>query len=69
MFGVHFLTMGRHHAARRRTELLPEEVLYLIDRGTLECWTEQDVPLSAQQAFTVMIGAAKSDHGTLSSVC
>jgi tRNA-splicing endonuclease subunit Sen54 len=54
--GVHFSTMGRYEGARKRLELLPEEALYLLDRGTVECWTEQGVPMSVQQGFAEMIG-------------
>ncbi|KAJ7772587.1 tRNA-splicing endonuclease subunit sen54 N-term-domain-containing protein [Mycena maculata] len=54
----------------KRMELLPEEALYLIERGTVFCWKEanldltgvdglEDVlgpPMSVQQAFSEMIG-------------
>ncbi|KAJ6500091.1 tRNA-splicing endonuclease subunit sen54 N-term-domain-containing protein [Mycena vitilis] len=54
----------------KRLELLPEEALYLIERGTVFCWKEtsmdligveglEDVlgpPMSVQQAFSEMIG-------------
>ncbi|KAF5359314.1 hypothetical protein D9756_003386 [Leucocoprinus leucothites] len=79
--GIHFTTMG-HSAARptldengvtkvkKRLELLPEESIYLIERGTLFCWKESDVdtshlqgfegiagvPMSVQQAYAEMIG-------------
>jgi tRNA-splicing endonuclease subunit Sen54 len=54
--GIHFQTMGHFHPARRRVELFPEEMLYLLERGTLECWTEEGVPMSAQQGFAWMLG-------------
>lgn len=55
---------------QKRMELLPEEALYLIERGSLFCWkaTNLDVtgvegleevlgsPMSVQQAFSEMIG-------------
>ncbi|KAJ7200687.1 tRNA-splicing endonuclease subunit sen54 N-term-domain-containing protein [Mycena rebaudengoi] len=55
---------------QKRLELLPEEALYLIERGTVFCWKEanlnlegveglEDVlgpPMSVQQAFSEMIG-------------
>ena len=59
MHGIHFQVMGHHHHGRRRTELWPEEALYLVDRGNLECWTEEGVPMSAQHAWSSMIGAAE----------
>lgn len=58
--GVHFLTMGRYHATRKRMELLPEEALYLLERGTLECWTSHGkaaVPMTVQHAWSQMVRA------------
>ncbi|TDL23168.1 hypothetical protein BD410DRAFT_768992 [Rickenella mellea] len=54
----------------KRLELLPEETLYLIERGSMFCWMEGDVPtnigpawedvagfpISVQQAYAEMIG-------------
>jgi hypothetical protein len=54
--GIHFSTIGHFHPGRRRVELFPEEMLYLLERGTLECWTEQGVPMSAQQGFATFLG-------------
>ncbi|KAJ7925016.1 tRNA-splicing endonuclease subunit sen54 N-term-domain-containing protein [Mycena leptocephala] len=56
-----------HH---KRLELLPEEALYLIERGSVFCWKETSLdlasvdnfeeilgsPMSVQQAFSEMIG-------------
>ncbi|KAJ7188029.1 tRNA-splicing endonuclease subunit sen54 N-term-domain-containing protein [Mycena filopes] len=56
---------------QKRVELLPEEALYLIERGTVFCWKESSLELtgvdgleevlgpliSVQQAFSEMIGA------------
>ncbi|KAH7923348.1 hypothetical protein BV22DRAFT_1015612 [Leucogyrophana mollusca] len=76
--GIHFTAMG-HSAARplsvddvqlklhKRLELLPEEALYLVERGGMFCWKQtraeisamEDVegaPMTVQQAFTEMIG-------------
>ncbi|KAF9525500.1 tRNA-splicing endonuclease subunit sen54 N-term-domain-containing protein [Crepidotus variabilis] len=78
--GIHFTTMG-HSAPRtsieegatksqKRLELLPEEAVYLIERGTLFCWKELALdpskrpgltelagsPMSVQQAYTEMLG-------------
>lgn len=54
----------------KRLELLPEEAIYLIERGALFCWKECNmdlsslqgfegfagVPMSVQQAYAEMIG-------------
>lgn len=76
--GIHFSVMG-HSAARptsiedgsmklqKRLELLPEEALYLIERGALFCWKDiqadltglddvEGAPMSVQQAFAEIIG-------------
>jgi len=81
--GVHFSTMG-HSAPRpttgggdeglakmqKRLELLPEEAIYLIERGSLFCWKQTDLelgqvpglndiggsPMTVQQAFSEMLG-------------
>jgi tRNA-splicing endonuclease subunit Sen54 len=62
-----------HNATKlqKRLELLPEEAIYLIERGTLFCWKEinlvldgtfsemedvQGAPMSVQQAYSEMIG-------------
>ncbi|KAJ8453965.1 hypothetical protein ONZ45_g19492 [Pleurotus djamor] len=76
--GIHFSSMG-HSAARvqrstaqsvKRPELLPEEAIYLIERGALFCWKRENdeseealqpeevagTPMSVQQAYSEMIG-------------
>jgi len=79
--GIHFSSMG-HSAPRstlgengvekiqKRLELLPEEAIYLIERGSMFCWKETDLnlselsgaidvlgaPMSVQQAYSEMIG-------------
>ena len=54
----------------KRLELLPEEAIYLIERGALFCWKEMDSslghvagldevygsPMSVQQAYSEMLG-------------
>ncbi|KAK9895315.1 hypothetical protein P389DRAFT_197375 [Cystobasidium minutum MCA 4210] len=60
--GVHFLTMGAYDHERKRMELMPEEALYLIERGSIECWTSDvnpTVPMSVQHAWSIMICAAE----------
>ncbi|KAF8158038.1 tRNA-splicing endonuclease subunit sen54 N-term-domain-containing protein [Crassisporium funariophilum] len=80
--GIHFSNMG-HSAPRsvigedgiekiqKRLELLPEEAIYLIERGALFCWKQTDLnmgqipglndvvgsPMTVQQAYSEMIGA------------
>ncbi|KAI0259841.1 tRNA-splicing endonuclease subunit sen54 N-term-domain-containing protein [Gloeopeniophorella convolvens] len=77
--GVHFTSMGHSvqrptslaGKAQKRLELLPEEALYLVEKGALFCWdaldteasedtewdsTSQGAPMSVQQAFAEMIG-------------
>ena len=55
---------------QKRLELLPEEAIYLIERGSMFCWKETDLnlsevsggvevlgaPMSVQQAYSEMIG-------------
>lgn len=54
---------------QKRLELLPEETIYLVERGSLFCWKESDVnlptqeldnmtgaPMTVQQVYTEMIG-------------
>jgi hypothetical protein len=57
-------------ALQKRLELLPEEAVYLIERGALLCWKESNIsitdtpgmedihgsPMSVQQAYAEMIG-------------
>jgi hypothetical protein len=76
--GIHFSAMGhsapRQHSTedgvqkiQKRLELLPEETIYLVERGTLFCWKEslldvpgmEDIPgppMSVQQVYSEMIG-------------
>ena len=76
--GTHFVNMG-HSVGRdeqtdettaqgkigKRLELLPEEALYLVERGAMFCWRESEgllgedmegEPMTVQQAFAEMIG-------------
>ncbi|KAH9971908.1 hypothetical protein BGW80DRAFT_1317147 [Lactifluus volemus] len=65
--GVHFTSMGHS----KRLELLPEEALYLVEKGSLFCWkashdvagedvewdsASQGSPMSVQQAYAEMVG-------------
>lgn len=51
----------------KRLELLPEEALYLVERGSMFCWKEEEAevlkpegvdgtPMTVQQAYAEMIG-------------
>lgn len=70
-FGVHFMNLGVHSAERKRLELLPEEALYMVERGAIELWKEEEVgggeeggergevvrvPMTVQQAWAELIG-------------
>ncbi|KAL8279072.1 hypothetical protein RQP46_008530 [Phenoliferia psychrophenolica] len=52
------------YTSRKRIELMPEEALYLAERGTIELWSETvgddgellRVPMSIQQAWAAIIG-------------
>ena len=80
--GVHFTSMGHSiqrpasslasgKSLKKRLELLPEETLYLVEKGALFCWkasrdrpgedvdwhsASQGSPMSVQQAYAEMIG-------------
>jgi tRNA-splicing endonuclease subunit Sen54 len=83
--GIHFSSMGHsvHRVedeepsseaviakAHKRLELLPEEAIYLIERGAMFCWKEvpssfkchldesvtEGAPMTVQQAYSEMIG-------------
>lgn len=77
--GVHFTSMGHSvqrpskvsMKAQKRLELLPEEALYLVEKGAIFCWrashdssdkdagwdsASQGAPMSVQQAFAEMVG-------------
>lgn len=61
VYGAHFSTLGRHNFQRKWLELLPEEILYLVERGAAELWREGEqggsrVPMSVQQTWDEVIG-------------
>ena len=60
--GQHFRSMGRADS-NARIYLLPEEALYILERGNLDLrWPEQTkgpwngIPLSLQSAYAILIG-------------
>ncbi|RPB18563.1 hypothetical protein L211DRAFT_863859 [Terfezia boudieri ATCC MYA-4762] len=53
--GTHFKTMGR--ADKQGTVWLErEEVVYLVERGGVECWWEEGVPMSLQGCYAECLG-------------
>ncbi|GAA5944322.1 tRNA splicing endonuclease subunit SEN54 [Sporobolomyces koalae] len=59
-YGIHFGSIGHFHVDRKQVELLPEEALYMNERGAIELWKETAegarVPMSVQQAWAELIG-------------
>lgn len=58
-----FSSIGKWNREKKRLELMPEELLYLIERGTVECWTRDEpesgigsLPMSVQWAWAEIIG-------------
>lgn len=65
-----YVTEGGVAKIQKRLELLPEEAIYLIERGSMFCWKEVDLdfaevpglsavagsPMTVQQAYSEMIG-------------
>lgn len=59
----------REEKLHKRLELLPEEALYLLERGSMFCWKDEEnttvnvegvegTPMTVQQAYAEMIGRA-----------
>ncbi|GAA5960559.1 hypothetical protein JCM21900_002842 [Sporobolomyces salmonicolor] len=59
-YGVHFGNLGHFNPERKQVELLPEEALYMVERGAIELWKEGEpgarVPMSVQQAWGELMG-------------
>lgn len=58
--GPHFQTIGRADS-QGRVWLSPEETVYLVERGSMECWWPQGAPMSLQAVYACCI----SSHGDL----
>lgn len=65
--------IGNDEVRGQRVWLLPEEVLYLVERGTLDVhWPaeeeedEHSIPMSLQAAYAMFIGNEQSRGGALS---
>ncbi|EPY51602.1 tRNA-splicing endonuclease subunit Sen54 [Schizosaccharomyces cryophilus OY26] len=52
--GPFFKTMGQGDS-KNRMWLLPEETLYLVERGSMECWAPDGVPMSLQSLYAATI--------------
>ncbi|KAI5806715.1 tRNA-splicing endonuclease subunit sen54 N-term-domain-containing protein [Peziza echinospora] len=48
--GSHFKSIGRADS-NAVTWLLPEETIYMVERGNLECWWEEGIPMSLQGVY------------------
>ncbi|BGP43067.1 tRNA-splicing endonuclease subunit sen54 [Rhodotorula kratochvilovae] len=59
-YGIHFSHIGHFNQHRKQLELLPEEALYMVERGAVELWSQAEdgsrVPMSVQQAWGALIG-------------
>ncbi|KAG4306220.1 hypothetical protein PORY_000208 [Pneumocystis oryctolagi] len=53
MRGTQFKSLGK--CVNNVTWLLPEEVIYLVERGSLECWWENGIPMSLQAVYSVCL--------------
>ncbi|BGP57769.1 tRNA-splicing endonuclease subunit sen54 [Rhodotorula sphaerocarpa] len=59
-YGVHFSNIGHFNQTRKTLELLPEEALYMVERGAIELWRDTEagdrVPMSVQQSWSELLG-------------
>lgn len=55
--GTHFKTIGKADS-RGVLWLLPEETMYMVERGNLECWWEEGIPMSVQGVYASCLEAA-----------
>lgn len=66
-YGIQFGPLGKYSAERKRLELLPEEALFMLEKGALELWRERKegemedegeklVPMTAEQGWAEIIG-------------
>ncbi|GAA5984756.1 hypothetical protein JCM10908_003489 [Rhodotorula pacifica] len=64
VYGIHFSNIGHFNQKRKTLELLPEEALYMVERGAIELWKEGSgngssssrVPMSVQQSWSELLG-------------
>ncbi|KAI9787173.1 MAG: tRNA-splicing endonuclease subunit sen54 [Geoglossum umbratile] len=55
--GPHFQTVGKQDS-NGNLWLLPEETLWLLERGTVSCWWESSLPMSLQGCYAACLGDA-----------
>jgi tRNA-splicing endonuclease subunit Sen54 len=55
--GPHFKTLGKADTTGTLW-LLPEETIYMVERGSLECWWEEGVPMTMQGVYASCLEAA-----------
>ena len=53
--GMHFKSMGQADKAGV-VWLEREEVVYLVERGGVECWWEEGIPMSLQGCYAECLG-------------
>jgi tRNA-splicing endonuclease subunit Sen54 len=53
--GPHFQTVGKQESSGNLW-LLPEETLWLLERGTITCWWESGLPMSLQGCYAACLG-------------
>ncbi|CCJ30537.1 unnamed protein product [Pneumocystis jirovecii] len=51
--GTQFKSLGKF--INNSIWLLPEELIYLVERGSLECWWENGIPMSLQAVYSVCL--------------
>ncbi|KAG5519214.1 hypothetical protein PMAC_002302 [Pneumocystis sp. 'macacae'] len=51
--GTQFKSLGKF--INNTIWLLPEELIYLVERGSLECWWENGIPMSLQAVYSVCL--------------
>ncbi|ODQ66822.1 hypothetical protein NADFUDRAFT_50725 [Nadsonia fulvescens var. elongata DSM 6958] len=52
--GPHFKSIGKADS-KGKVWLQPEEIMYLLDRGSMECWWPEGVPMSLQATYATCI--------------
>jgi len=52
--GPHFKSVGKADSGGVLW-LLPEETIYMVERGSMECWWEEGVPMSVQGAYATCL--------------
>ncbi|OLL25377.1 putative tRNA-splicing endonuclease subunit sen54 [Neolecta irregularis DAH-3] len=58
--GIHFKSVGK--ATRDSTWLLPEETIFLVERGSLECWYQEGMPMSLQAVYAACMDGCGAER-------